>query len=190
MKNEISKLYKTGKTVFSTDDLASYFESDFKAIRRMISYYASTGVLRRVHKWIYVLGGESYDAMEMANKIMRPSYISLDTVLRREWVIFQYSEEITVVTYKTVSMCIDGKNLRFHFMKREIRENFEGVEYRDNISIASKERAFLDAIYLYKDFHFDNLSSIDWDKCFRISKIYGSKTLEKRLFHYHENYAQ
>lgn len=189
MRKKIYQLHKTGKTVFSSDDLSSYFETDFKSIERMISYYATTWVLKRIHKGIYVLDNQ-YNPLEMANKILRPSYISLDTVLRREWVIFQYSEEITIISYKTILMNVDGHDLRFHVMKREIRENFDGVEYRDNISIASKERAFLDAIYLYKDFHFDNLSGIDWDKCFRLSEIYGSKALKKRLLHYRENYAK
>ena len=46
--------------------------------------------------------------------------------------------------------------------------------------IASKYRAILDTIYLYKDFFFDNLDDIKWDILENLMKIYNSKILEKR----------
>jgi len=49
--------------------------------------------------------------------------------------------------------------------------NPQGVEIRDEYSIASRERAFMDTIYLNTEYHFDNLSPIDWDKCREILPI-------------------
>jgi len=46
--------------------------------------------------------------------------------------------------------------------------------------IASRERAFLDALYLYKRYHFDNLSEINWGNCFEIAKIYENESLIER----------
>ena len=53
--------------------------------------------------------------------------------------------------------------------------------------IASKERAFLDMLYLYKEYHFDNLESINWEKVAEILPIYGgNKRMAAKLKKYRE----
>ena len=47
--------------------------------------------------------------------------------------------------------------------------------------IASKERAFLDIMYINKDYYFDNLIGIDWDKVFKILPIYNNKRMTKKI---------
>ena len=64
--------------------------------------------------------------------------------------------------------------------------NSLGLEKKGNYFIASRERAFLDTVYLNKNYYFDNLSSLDWDRCFEILYIYENKAMEKRLNSYHE----
>lgn len=177
------------KTVLTSEDLAFVFGKEYTDIRRQIAYYCNRGHLRRLHSGLFVIGDESYDVLELANKILRPSYISLDTVLRKEGVIFQYSEEITVVSYKTTSMEIDGHRITFRSIKKPVLLNGEWIVHTGNISIATKERAFLDAIYLYKNTHFDNVGSIDWKKCFELVKMYRSPIMEKRLTVYKQKYA-
>jgi hypothetical protein len=56
--------------------------------------------------------------------------------------------------------------------------------------IASKYRAILDTIYLYKDFFFDNLDDIDWEKLEELMNIYNSKILEKRIKILKNNYLK
>lgn len=53
--------------------------------------------------------------------------------------------------------------------------NSLGIQKKDNYYIASKERAFLDTIYLNQSYYFDNLSSIDWEKCFEMIIITASR---------------
>ena len=51
--------------------------------------------------------------------------------------------------------------------------------------IATKERAFLDVIYLNKDYFFDNLQPLDFDKVFKLIEIYENKRVEtdvKKLY--------
>ncbi len=56
-----------------------------------------------------------------------------------------------------------------------------GIKQKDNYSIAIPERAFLDVIYLKKDYHFDNLSALDWDKVLEILPIYTNKRMEREV---------
>jgi hypothetical protein len=75
-------------------------------------------------------------------------------------------------------------------MNKDILLDKRGLVQRDNITIASPERAFLDALYLYKDYHFDNLSALDWDKVFEIVNIYKSKAMRNRVDEYHQIYQE
>lgn len=189
MNKKLLDLRKTGKTIFSSGDLAMIFGKEYSDIRGMIAYYCEQWYLRRIRQGIYAIGNDSYDPFELANKILHPSYISLDTILRKEGVIFQYDETITVVSYKTALLEIDGLTIRFRAIKKSVLLNDEWIIHTGAYSIASKERAFLDMLYLSRDGHFDNLRSIDWKQCFELVKIYHSQALEKRLSAQYNQYA-
>jgi len=48
--------------------------------------------------------------------------------------------------------------------------------------MATPERAFLDVLYLNKDYYFDNLSGLNWEKVFEILPVYeGNKRMERRV---------
>ncbi len=70
-------------------------------------------------------------------------------------------------------------------MKKDILTNHIGIEMKKNYAIATLERAFLDVIYLYKDYHFDNLVPIDWSKIDTLLPIYrGNKRMAKKVREY------
>ncbi len=75
-------------------------------------------------------------------------------------------------------------------MKPEILTNLTGIQQINGYSEATRERAWLDAVYLYRDYHFDHLDVIDWDKVWEIMPIYGSKIFEKRVKKYHQTYLE
>jgi len=77
-------------------------------------------------------------------------------------------------------------DLRLSKDKNDILINPLGIQKSRNYHIASKERAFLDTIYLNPSYHFDNLSSIDWGKCFEMVSIYDNKAMERRLYSYYQ----
>jgi hypothetical protein len=59
-----------------------------------------------------------------------------------------------------------------------------GVEHKDGYAIATRERAFLDRMYVSKDYHFDNVTNLNWDKVFEILPIYKNKRLQKKVNEY------
>ncbi|TSC77837.1 MAG: hypothetical protein G01um101429_938, partial [Parcubacteria group bacterium Gr01-1014_29] len=68
-----------------------------------------------------------------------------------------------------------------------ILTNQTGIEVKENYFIASLERAFLDVVYLNKEYHFDNLSGINWGKVDEILPIYGgNKRMEAKVKKYRE----
>jgi hypothetical protein len=55
------------------------------------------------------------------------------------------------------------------------------IEQNNHINIASSERAFLDFLYLEKDFHFDNLNPLNKEIIYELLPLYQSKALTKAV---------
>jgi len=90
----------------------------------------------------------------------------------------------------TKQIRVDGQDFSFRKLKDELLFNPSAVISKNNYNIASQERAFLDTIYLFSEYYFDNLSGINWEKCSELVKIYKNQRMIKRLEKYQENYAK
>jgi hypothetical protein len=73
-------------------------------------------------------------------------------------------------------------------MKTDILSNPAGINHSEGYSVATKERAFLDRVCVSKDYHFDHLDVLDWDKVFEILPMYRNKQMEKIVQQYFEHY--
>jgi hypothetical protein len=172
-KKPISALLRSSKTVFTLKDLALFWDnSDQQSLIAGAGYYIKTGQLKRIRRGIYVKD-EKYSKIEAATRIYTPSYVSFETVLGMEGVIFQYYGQIFVASYLSREIKADNQKYIYRKMKDEILLNPLGITNKNNYSIATKERAFLDVLYLNTDYYFDNLSSMDWDKVQEILPVYG-----------------
>lgn len=182
-------LIKSPQSVFSTDQLALLWQETTRSkVQDRARYYLKNELLYPIRKGFYAKG-DNYNKLEFAIKLYTPAYISLETVLAREGIINQYYESIFVVSYLSKEIEIDGQNYIYKKIKDIALNNHKGVNYKNNVWIASKERALLDTIYLYPDYHFDNLLSIDWEQAFELAEIYRSKAVLQRLKKYHREYA-
>jgi hypothetical protein len=189
MSNSIVKLLSSGKTVFNVSDLAILWEiknNDY--LKSKIYYLIHAGDLIRLHHGIFAVDIK-YNKYELAGKLNNPSYVSLETVLRAKDIIFQYSSEITSVGRNNKHYVINGVNYVYRKIKDNILYKSDGLENMDNYMIASRERAFLDMIYLNKNYYFDNLDSLDWKKSFELAIIYNNKSMIKRLKNYYKDYV-
>ncbi len=181
-------LLRSPKTVFSTKDVALLWnEDDSSIVTDRLKRYVKTGKLIRVRRGLYAKD-KNYDRFELATRIYTPSYISFETVLTREGVNFQYYGNIFVASYVNREIIVGDQTITFIRMKDYVLSNTTGIESKAGYSIATKERAFLDRIYVSKDYHFDNLASLDWDKVFAIAPIYHNKRLEKKVKEYFKAY--
>jgi hypothetical protein len=187
MPNSIATLLKSKQTIFTTKELAYLWQIfDEQYLKSKIYFLAKKGDLIRLRKGVYALS-LNYDKYELAGKLKTPSYISLETILRNEGVIFQDYKTIFSVSNLSRTIICQRQEFIYRKIKDEILLNTKGIIDKGNYYSASKERAFLDALYLYKKYYFDNLSKIDWEKCNQLVKIYKSKSLSKRLNNYYKN---
>ena len=186
-KDYILDLMRSSKTVFTFKDvLLLWGKSDVNFVKKKINRYVKAGKLNAIRRGVYSKD-KKYDRYELATKIYTPSYVSLETTLGAAGVTFQLYGQIFAMSYRTKEIDCDGQKYSFHKIKDTILTNRAGIESRENYSIASPERAFLDVVYLNKDYHFDNLSALNWKKVYEILPIYdGNKRMAKMVKMYHE----
>lgn len=190
MDSLIAKLYQSSKTILTNKDLVLIWqETKPDNLKAKIAYYVKQGALTRLTRGVFAKD-KNYNPKELATSIYTPSYISFETVLREAGVIFQHYDTIFVAGPWPKTMTIDKTTITFRKLKDTVLFSPAGVDNKDNYSIASPERAFLDTIYLSPEYYFDNLQSINWEKCFELVKIYNNQQLAKRLKRYQKKYAQ
>lgn len=146
---------------------------------KLLNYYAKQGVLRNIRKGVYVK--PEYNPLEVACMLYPPCYISLHYVLLRSGVIFQYTEDITCVSYLSRRMEVDGHTMAYYRINPELIINFKGIILSDTYSIATPERAFLDMYYLYPSFYFDHTDGLDRALIKEILPVYKNRALEERV---------
>ena len=190
MDNLIAKLYQTSKTILTNKDIALIWqENNQNNLKAKISYYVKRGALIRITRGVFAKD-KNYNPKELATSIYTPSYISFETVLREAGVIFQHYDTIFVASPWPKTLTIHNTAIAFRKLKDSVLYNSAGIINQNNYSMATPERAFLDTIYLFPKYYFDNLKPINWEKCFELIKIYSNKQLMKRLTQYQKNYAQ
>lgn len=190
MDNAIVKLYQSPKTILTNKDLALIWgETNLNNLKAKIAYYVRQGALTRLTRGVFTKD-KKYNPKELATSIYTPSYISFETVLREAGVIFQHYNTIFVAGPWSRTITIDKNNFTFRKLKDSILYNPTGIDNKSNYSIATTERAFLDMIYLFPKYYFDNFSSIKWKKCFELVAIYKNQQLIKRLNKYHKQNAE
>ncbi len=183
----ILTILRSKQTVLSVKDIMLIWgEPISDAARVRINYYTKNGDLHRIRRGIYAKD-KNYDKFELATKIFTPSYVSFETVLGQSGVTFQYYDQIFIASCVAREIKADEQVYSYRKIKDVILTNHLGIENKNNYSIASAERAFLDVVYLNTDYHFDNLSILNWDKVFEILPIYGgNKRMKKAVKKYYE----
>jgi hypothetical protein len=187
MKSLTSRLHLSNQTVFTSKEITLLWEeTNPNNLKNKINYYVKSGVLKSLRRGLYALVGKNYLPFEVANRIYSPSYISLHTILATEGVVFQYDSRIYSLSYQSRDLTVDGQGFIFRKINNSILTNPKGLINTGTYWIATKERAFLDSIYLDGEMYFDHLGTINWDICRELLPIYHNQALNNRF----EKYAR
>lgn len=190
MNNWLLKLYESKQTVFTTKEIALLSgEKNLDNLKAKLSYYVKQGKLIRLRRGVFAKN-ERYDRNELAVRIYTPAYIGFETVTSREGMTFQYYDSLFAAGYLSREISAAGDTIAYRRLKKEILTNRKGLVDRGYYFEASNERAFMDMLYWYGTYHFDNLRSLDWDVCQNLLSVYKSRRLEKTLQEYRKKYAQ
>lgn len=177
----LQTILRSNKTVFTSKDIALLWQdADTHAARVRLNYYVKKGDLYRIRRGFYAKNRE-YNKIELATRVFTPSYVSFETILAKEGLIFQYQTQVTIASYLSREVAIDAQVYAYRKLKDNVLTNSVGIRHADETSFATKERAFLDTLYLNTDYHFDNLRSLDWENVFTILPMYENKRMTKKV---------
>ena len=180
-KNVLEVILSSPRTVFNVQSLRMLTEcEDSQKLTKSLHYYVKEGKIRNPRRGIYTKA--TFDEKEMACSLFRPAYVSLEYVLQRSGIVFQYDDTVTCVSYLSRIVEIDDKAYQFRIINPELWIGMDGIEQQDNILIATPERAFLDMIYLSAgNCYFDNLHPLNKIKVKQLLPLYQSKVLTERV---------
>ena len=173
-------IYNNNRTVYTFSNIALLTgESNAAKLSNKLNYYVHSGKLLNPRKGIYAKN--NYNPEELVCLLYTPSYISLEYVLQKAGVIFQYDEKITAVSYLSRTVEIDKNVYQYRKIKNEILIDMSGIIRSNNLNIATPERAFLDVMYLNASYYFDNINSLNKNIIYELLPVYNSKILTERI---------
>lgn len=177
----IFALYNDARSVYRLSDVAMLMnETNFVSLNRRLNYFVRCNKIQNPRKGVYTKA--VFNKEELACRVFIPSYISLEYVLQKAGIIFQFNSQITSVSYLSRNIEIDQTNFVFRKIKGDILVDTNGiVRQSTGVNIATPERAFLDTLYLNGNYFFDNINSLNKDLIFKLLPIYKSTKLTQRV---------
>lgn len=177
----LSLLLQYHKSIITVDEISLLWNHPHNsALRSKIYYYVKKGTLIPLRQGIYALT-KQYNKAELGSCIYRPSYLSFETVLAEHGIIFQYYETQFFASYLTKSLDIDTNTYQYRKVKDDLLFSPEGILSGGTYSKATKERAFLDMLYLFPNYHMDHTRSIDKETIKKLLPLYQNIRLEKEV---------
>ena len=169
-------LLKQNKKTFHASDLALLWEiTNTNTLKKTLKRFVDRGVLKRIHKGFYsTIDVSDIDPYDLGFSYLNTySYVSLETVLAREGVIFQEVKYITFVSSRSSKFNIGGVKYSSRQMKDAFLNNTVGIEKVGDHFEATVGRAVADILYYNPKYHFDNREMIDFDKVKEIQMEVG-----------------
>lgn len=184
MTNKVTnteKLALSGKRVFTTEDLAVFWQiPQRRRLIELIKYYLRKRRLVRIFKGVYSYG-DDYTLFDIAQKLVPLSYISLYSTSQMHGLTFQYYQTIYSISLKSKKYQLGDQGYVYHLVKEPIFYDQLGLINNGRYTFADKERTITDCLYVFPNFAFDNLEGVDKEKLLTLSRIYNNKMLEKRI---------
>ncbi|NWF76214.1 MAG: hypothetical protein HXY53_06520 [Nitrospirae bacterium] len=181
---ELRKL--KSKLFFTLEDLQDLLNIKKESARVLSTRYTKKGIFIRLKKNFYVLRDawevfSNEDFLKLSNLLQVPSYVSFTTALSFYEITTQLQRNFfeSVSVKRSIRLNINGTV--FNYYKIQKKYFFSFMKER-NIFIATKEKAFIDSVYLYSfgkykmDFSAIDIARLDKKKIKELSVVYPEKT--------------
>lgn len=175
---KIDMLLKQKQKLFHTNDLALLWGlKNSNTLYTTIKRYVQKGILFRIHKGFYAaVPPAEIDPLRLGVGFLHAfAYLSCESVLVSAGVIFQGGESFTLVAGVSRKFRVGGNHFLVRKMKNEFLYQAAGILEKDEVKIATPERAVADMLYFQPAYHFDSPSSVDWALVKKIQKEVGFK---------------
>ena len=169
-------ILKQDKKTFHASDLALLWGiSNKSTLNVTLKRFVDRGILKRIHKGFYAtIDIKDLNPLDLGFSYLNTyGYLSLETILVREGIIFQDIKYITFVSSKSDTFELNKTMYKSRQLKDTYLNNTIGVIKVGNHFEATVERAVADILYYNPKYYFDNPASIDFDKVKFMQKEIG-----------------
>ena len=129
--NTLLLLFESPQTVFTMAGIALLTgESREGVLSKRLNYYVREGKLQNPRRGIYAKKG--YNPEELACLLYTPSYLSLEYVLQKAGVVFQYDSCLTCAGYLSRTVEADGKEYDYEIAAADGKILSADVEVLNN----------------------------------------------------------
>lgn len=168
---KIALLLKQNRKLFHTGDLRLLWGIDNKnTLYSTLARYVNRGILVPVYRGFYSVAPLSeLDPLELGSAAIHAyAYLSTESVLAKNGLIFQSIAYHTFCSAKNKRLTIGGHDFLFRQLKDRYLYNDLGITVKNGYREATPERAAADMLYFNPNYHFDSKESIDWKQVEKI----------------------
>lgn len=164
-------LIEKGFSVFTPQEFARLFDVSPHAARKFIYTYTEKNFFTKLRNGLYALEGKRPPVFFIANKLYRPSYVSLESALSHYSIIPEVVYSVTSVTSKpTQGFDVLDKSFTYTRIKQSAFQGYTAKKESDHAYlIAEPEKALADYLYLV------SLGKKSWNDRFYIKGISKEK---------------
>lgn len=147
----VQQKLKTENFLFFTPrDFARLFKAQNEAARKFIEQYVKKGIFTKLRNGLYFYNDNPPSDFLIANQLLKPSYVSLETALAYYQVIPETVYTVTSVTPKTSREFNTPKGVfTYTHLKPSLFTGYRPAEIEGtNVLIAEPEKALVDYLYL------------------------------------------
>lgn len=189
MYEKFAKVRRSGLRIFDLTDLSILLKVTVESARVIATRMAKQGIIQRLKRGLYILSEIEINDFEIANRLMKPSYVSLESALNYWGMTTQIPETITSVAGRSKNFNVMGKQFSFSHLPEKLF-NF-GIQKEASFFIADPEKTLLDMIYYAslgkRSVTFDILDTkkINRSRFFSYAKKYPKRArdLAKEILH-------
>ena len=184
--NYLKLLKLKNKLYFTIEDAAAVFDIKPASAYVLCSRYVKKGIFIRLKKNFYILQ-QNWEVLsdenffKLSNFLQVPSYISFMTALSAYEVTTQVLRNFYESACIKRSVKFEQGQACFNYYKIK-RKYYFSFEKKNGFFIATKEKAFVDMMYLYSfgkykaDLNSINIDALNKDKILEIVKVFPLKT--------------
>lgn len=172
-------LLESERTVFTPLDMRMLWKDNELGAKTAAIRMVARGLIIRISKGYYALNVR-YNSYELANRIVTPSYVSLNSALFLSNINFQVRTEISSVATLEYKKKIGSMLYSYVSMKDALFYDLEGIVTRNGVSQALPERAVLDCFYFGLLPDIDHAEKVNKSYLRKLSLKYP-KTVQKKI---------
>ena len=174
--------------LFTPIDLKRILGVSKISVQFFLTRYTKKGAITKLRRGLYALSDRIPSEFEIANALLRPSYISLTFALAYYHIIPEMAYVVTSVTTRpTYRFEILDREFRYHRIKKPAFTGYAPEKIGGKIVlIAEKEKALVDYLYfvgrkVYPVNTRLDISSLNKEKMHRYTELFRSANLERMI---------